>query len=62
MQAAASRGSSRCIDFGNESEAPPVNGFDEALRLAKEAADLANPPAPKVKAKRVAKAKVAKKG
>jgi hypothetical protein len=32
-----------------------------ALRLAKEAEDLANPPEPKVKAKRVAKAKVASK-
>jgi hypothetical protein len=32
-----------------------------ALRLAKEAADLANPPEPKVKAKRVTKAKVATK-
>jgi hypothetical protein len=32
-----------------------------ALRLAREAADLANPPAPKVKAKRVTKAKVASK-
>jgi hypothetical protein len=31
-----------------------------ALRLAKEAADLANPPEPKVKPKRVTKAKVAK--
>jgi hypothetical protein len=30
-----------------------------ALRLAKEAADLENPPEPKVKAKRVTKAKVA---
>lgn len=33
-----------------------------ALRLAKEAADLENPPAPKVKAKRAVKAKIAKKG
>jgi hypothetical protein len=33
-----------------------------ALRLAKEAADLENPPEPKVKAKRVTKAKTAKKG
>ena len=32
-----------------------------ALRLAKEAADLANPPEPKVKPKRVTKAKVATK-
>jgi hypothetical protein len=32
-----------------------------ALRLAKEAADLANPPEPKVKAKRVTKAKAASK-
>jgi hypothetical protein len=32
-----------------------------ALRLAREAADLANPPEPKVKAKRVTKAKVASK-
>ena len=32
-----------------------------ALRLAKEAEDLANPPEPKVKAKRVTKAKVATK-
>ena len=30
-----------------------------ALRLAKEAADLENPPEPKVKAKRVTKAKIA---
>lgn len=33
-----------------------------ALRLAKEAADRENPPEPAVKAKRVAKAKTAKKG
>ncbi len=33
-----------------------------ALRLAKEAAGLENPPEPKVKAKRVTKAKIAKKG
>ncbi len=33
-----------------------------ALRLAKEAADRENPPAPVVKTKRVAKAKTAKKG
>ena len=32
-----------------------------AMRLAKEAADLANPPEPKVKPKAKAKAKVAKK-